>query len=451
MTVYFNRALCLAIATAWCWHYAPGAAAQSLAITDVTLIDGTGRAPAAGMTVLTNDGRIQAIGPTRDVEIPDDARRVGADGLYLIPGLWDMHVHITFTTELALPAFVANGVTGVRDMGGDLEQLNALRDAIRRRDRIGPRIIRAGPTVDGYKGGLEHRWVVASSGDGRKAVIELSEKQVDFIKIHNAVPREAYFALAEAASRHGLRFSGHIPMTVSPQEAIDAGQNSIEHTETLVEGVLSSKQFGLALGWSRFRRRDAPQLFAQMAQRGIAYDPILIAYWEGARRRRVEQDPDPRAEYVALSLRESWPGSFRTRSATVEFLRRRVFRSFLALVGSMNDAGVLILAGTDAGGRNVYPGFSLHDELALLVDAGLTPMQALQAATLNPAKHLGLEESLGTVEAGKIADLVLLDANPLADIENTRRIHAVVARGRYLSRDDLGAMLRDVKERAPNY
>ena len=422
-----------------------------IALTHVTVVDGTGAQPAVDATLLIRDGRIEALGPASGVGIPDDAQVIDARGKFAIPGLWDMHVHLTMTTEIALPAFVANGVTGVRDMGGDLELVDALRDEIRRGDRLGPRIVRAGPTVDGYKEGLENRWVVATAEDGRNAVIELEKRKVDFLKVHNAVPREAYFALAQEATRRGARFSGHIPMTVTPAEAIEAGQNSIEHTETLIEGTLSGKQLALVLGLGGFVSDEAPRLFAKMAERGSAYTPVLIAYYESARRGEIESNPDPRAEYVAHSLREVWPEYFPTRRRVVEFLRRRMFGAFQALVAEMKAADVLILAGSDAGGRNVYPGFSLHDELGLLVEVGLTPTEALQAASLNAARHLGLEKTLGTVEVGKFADLVLLAADPLEDIANTRRIEAVITRGHYLPKDRLEAMLDAVREAAPNY
>lgn len=424
-------------------------------LNHVTVIDATG-APAQGdCAVVIAGDRIAACGKAGEIAMPEGARVIDGSGKFLIPGLWDMHMHLSLTTDLALPALVANGVTGVRDMGGDLHQIDEWRRAIGSGRRVGPRIFRAGPLVDGPKKDAPFRVTVTDPAEARRAVAELTGQGVDFIKVHNLVPRDAYFALADECRRRRIRYAGHIPRGISAEEATASGQASIEHTETLVEAATfqpgsgaRDPQTALA-SYTETRRKD---LFAKFVENGTAFCPTLVEYWGFA----SEGDPwvrdDPRRAYVARAAREHMdryfplapPGTSPERYA----LRKAFFRKLRALVGEMQRAGVTLLAGTDPPVWGVYPGFSVHDELDQLVQAGLTPMQALQAATRNPARWLGHDKDLGTMEKGKKADLVLLGADPLQGIANTRKIFAVVAGGRVFLKPELEAMLADLKKAA---
>ena len=280
--------------------------------------------------------------------------------------------------------------------------------------------------------------------EARIAVRTLKKVGVDFIKLHRRTFREAYFAIANEARALKLPFSGHVPMTVSPAEASDAGQASLEHTETLFEGTFTNENSGKDLTAEVARWRETPEtsgLFAKFVRNGTSVDPTLIAPTDLARLIEAKE-PDPRARYMAASARQAAEKSLaemRPNSAKMlEELKPRI-RELQAVTGVMNRAGVKLLSGTDLSFYAV-PGFSLHDELQLLVTAGLTPAEALKAATVNPA---GLFPALkaGSVAAGQRADLVLLDANPLLDIGNTQRIRAVVLRGRVFDRKNVDDLL----------
>jgi imidazolonepropionase-like amidohydrolase len=437
-------------------HAAPS---RSIVVRDVTVIDATGSPPLLNMTLVISGNRIVALGKTGRVRVPRNARVIEGTGKYVIPGLWDMHIHLSLATELAIPALIANGVTGVRDMGGDVDQIDEWRRKIAGGGLLGPRIVRAGSVVDGQKPDALFRLTVTSATQARRAVISLKRRGVDFIKIHNAVPREAYFALADEARRRNVPFVGHVPKEVTPAEASDAGQRSIEHTESLFENILfSASQRGqsasdaLNQAFAAYQDGGATTLFRRFRRNGTWYDPALVTYRSFAFRTDFAANPDPRNRYVAASTRRSWdryqPIPQNLPAETIS-LRKSVFQRFLELVGLMRREQVNILAGTDAGGiRDVFPGFSLHDELALLVQAGLTPMEALETATRNPATFLGTSASLGTVERGKFADLVLLEANPLENIENLKRIAAVIVNGRYVPKSELQTMLAQVEATA---
>ena len=425
---------------------------KPLVFTHVTVIDATDAPPHPDMTVIITGDRITNLGKTGKIRVPKGAQVVDGTGKFLIPGLWDMHVHLSITTESTLPAFVANGVTGVRDMGGDLSQIDGWRKEIAAGVLTGPRIFRAGPLVDGPKKTAMYRLTVNNPTEARQAIIFLKEQGVDFIKIHNRVPRDAYFALADECRKQKITFAGHVPRGVSAEEASEAGQRSIEHTEVLVEAAAfqqgsQAKSPEQALATYTDERRKS--LFAQFAKNGTWYCPTLIEYRNFA----FETDPsvldDPRQKYLAPATKEYIEKFFPAppRDTPVEQYagRRAFFQTFFGLVSEMQRAGVGILAGTDPPARGVFPGFSLHDELALLVQAGLTPTEALQAATRNPAKFFGKLDSFGTIEKGKIADLVLLEGNPLENIQNTRQIAAVVHGGKLIPKLELQMMLNKVE------
>jgi hypothetical protein len=432
---------------------------SSIVFNHVTVIDVTGAPSKSDMTVIVTGNQISAIGKTGKLRVPKKAQMIDATGKFLIPGLWDMHVHLLLATELALPVLIANGVTGVRDMGGEIDQIDEWRSRITSGKLFGPRIVRAGLVVDGKKTDAPFRHTVTNATEARQAVNSLKHLGVDFIKIHNAVPREAYFALADEARKQNIAFAGHIPKEVTPAEASDAGQRSIEHTESLFDNILfgvsqrgQSAKDGLNQAFAAYADEKAATLFQRFRQNGTWYDPVLVTYRSFAFRTDFAANPDPRNRYVAASTKQLWdkhqPVNKDTPAETIA-LRKSVFERFITLVDLMQREKVNLLAGTDAGGiRDVVPGFGLHDELILLVQAGLKPIEALQAATINPAKYLNMTDLLGTIEKGKLADLVLLDANPLADISNTRKINAVVVNGRLLKREDLDEMLNKVAEKA---
>jgi imidazolonepropionase-like amidohydrolase len=382
---------------------ASAATQDTLVISGVTVIDGVATSPLANRAVLIAGDRIAAIVDAADVRrLPKGARTIQARGKFLIAGLWDMHVHLNASD---LRPLVAHGVTGVRDMGNALSSVDAWRAEIATGARIGPRIFRVGPTLNGQAFGPAHV-AITSDAEARSAVRVLKHVGVDAIKIHRALSREAYFALADEAKKLSIPFVGHIPQTVTAREASDAGQASFEHTETLFDGAAPLKP------------DESRALFRRFVENGNAFTPTLVNYRGSTEAANI----DPKL----LQQHPDLPAG-----------RQKMFNSFVALVGLMHQMGVTLMAGSDLGSKWISAGSSLQDELAILVQAGLTPLEALRTATRNPARFLSVDA--GTVEVGKLADLVVLDADPLVDIRNTRKIHAVISRGRFLDRSALQA------------
>jgi len=448
---------------------------RALVLTHITVIDATGAPARPDSTVVITGDRITALGKAGEVRPPRGAQVVDATGKFLIPGLWDMHVH--WYNPDFLPLFIANGVTGIRVMWGSPLH-HQWRQEIERGELLGPRMLIASPVVDGpvpiWPGSIS----VGDAAEGRQLVSRMKQDGADFIKVYNRIPREAYFAIADEAKKLGMPFAGHVPDAVSATEASDAGQKSIEHLTGILDACSTREEEvrkAREEAWSHLppgqripsrallrplnrtiletlNAEKASALFARLARNHTWQCPTLTVL----RNMSTLDDPklhdDPRLAYMPSDVRTSWnPATdFRLKDRTPEDyeLARTAFRKQVELVGQMRRAGVEFLAGTDVINPYCYPGFSLHDELGLLVQAGLSPMEALQAATLNPARFIGRERELGTVEKGKLADLVVLAANPLADIGNSRKIDAVVVNGRLYSKPEIEQMLARIKAAA---
>jgi len=440
---------------------------DSIVITHVTVINPGTSSVQADRAVLVSGGRIVSVSDAATFQSPASARVIDATGGYLLPGLWDMHVHSAFGDwfprgrDIILPLFVANGVTGVRDMGGDTSILLEWCKDISDRRIIGPRMRISGPMLDGYLPGGTLRFPsslpITSPADAVAAVDELKKQHVDFIKVQSVISHDAYLAAAAEARKQGLPIVGHVPDKVHIREVVEAGQQSIEHLMGIFEGCSAAedkflqgegnlelllktqdpeKCASLIKMLGRSGTWQVPTLVWQrggtfLDQRDLKHQPLdryVPTYWRDVTWRRFSE------EMLAELLRDPLP------------LRQRYFNRNLQMVGALHRAGVPFMAGTDAApGVYIMPGFSLHDELANFVEAGFTPMESLQTATSNPARFLGLAASLGSVETGKTADLVLLGANPLENIANTRTIKAVIANGRLFDRAALDQILRDVE------
>lgn len=450
------------------------APAQSLIIKNVTVIDATGAAPRKKMSVGIAVSRITAI--QKKLKTARGIQVIDAKGKFLIPGLWDMHIHLG-TPDIFFPLLVANGITGVREMFDGIP-METIRQWRARADV--PRIAAPG-FIDGppmlWSGAPlpPGAYAVATADQALRAVDAIARSGADFIKVYSSVPREAYFALAAEARAIGIPFAGHVPEEVSPLEAAAAGQRSQEHLLNILqacstrEDELRAKRVATMLdrsisGEARMRvlafenpedlldsysEQKASILFQTFARDGVWQTPTLTILAGFARARDEDFVHDPHRQYLPKSWTDQWdprrtmflkdlsPAEYDALNAKIRVLLERHEK----LVSDMHRAGVEFLAGTDANGANpVLPGFGLHDELALLVQSGLTPMEALQCATRNAARYFGSRD-FGTIEVGKSADLVLLDEDPLKDIRNTEKIHGVVMRGRYFSRQDLDGML----------
>ena len=440
--------------------------ASQLTIEGVTLVDPTGANANTEVSVEVDGERIVAIH-----EVDARTRRAGevivdGRGKFLIPGLWDMHVHWPAETSLRehySRLLIGNGVTAVRKMNsGVRRRANGGRDAAWNPSGFEPRAFASGPMVNGTGGLAEHSIVVQSPENVELALDSLFGAGADFIKVYNGIPREAYFAVLRDAARRGKTVAGHVPWSVTAPEAADSGQRSIEH----LLGILMSCSAREAELRAELSHAHADRNFTE-AMPGQRAEAAALRTYDETRCRRVAQRLAANGTWVVPTLATSakkaavgdvsaaqyMPGWKRMNADRQTWWSRRTpaerdrLRANYALeqhtVTLLRDAGVALMAGSDMPATMVVPGFSLHDELSLLVGAGLTPREALQTATIEPARFFDALDSLGTVAPGKVADMVLLDADPLLDINNTRRIAGVVMRGRYFERSQLDGLLSE--------
>jgi imidazolonepropionase-like amidohydrolase/ketosteroid isomerase-like protein len=436
---------------------------KPIVFTHVTVIDGTGAAAQNDMAVIIADGKIADIGKFSEIKLPKKSQVIDASGKFLIPGLWDMHVHLSKAGENTLPLFVTNGITSVRDMGGDYVQLLKWRKEAADGTRLSPRIKTPGALLESAEnvarmkreGTVEpvdkFRIGIATPEEARRAVDLMTSLGVDFIKFRTVASPEVYQAIAEESKAKGLMFVGH--QFGAPDEMIAAGQKSIEHY--IYPPIITNPKHA--------------EIYKRMVDGGIYIcttmvvgDKSLFVSYDDAK--KIVEDTtgkiDFRRKYLSGYLIEDWKEQLEEKKqpSPVDYIKLKelLIKDFQ----EMHKAGVRIMPGTDVAVLLIYPGYSLHDELQLLVKhVGLTPMEAIISATRYPAEFFGMQKTLGTIEKGKIADLVLLDANPLDDIGNTKRINAIVMGGRYFSKEarekmlaeveasDVTKLLRDIEER----
>src|SRR5688572_8884266 len=446
-----------------------------LAITHVAVVDAASNRLRVDQTLLITAGRISEVVPAAAV-IPNSVRVIDGTGKYVIPGLWDMHVHLLVTgplTELDLPLFIAHGVTGVRVMNADcrvpapgrpgcIEQYRDLQRQIDSGTVLGPRLVAlASWPVNGGAGIIDSMptfFNAATEEDGRKLARHFKERGVDLIKIYENISREGYVGLADEARKLGLPFAGHEPRAFSAIELSNFGQRSLEHSRTFLVNCFSAadsvRRGLLRLTPTQQRRRMVDEydhaLCAEVFGTFVR-NRTFITPTHGTRRMDAFAHDsayrnDARMKYVPAILRFRWIADANRMVASDSSVAGRksfmdFYRKGIELTGAAYRAGVRVMVGTDANDSFVFVGSSVHDELEQLFEAGLTPAQALDAATRSGAEYLGRSREFGSVQPGRAADLVLLDANPLADIRNSRRIHAVLRNGQYLSRAALDSLL----------
>jgi imidazolonepropionase-like amidohydrolase len=436
--------------------------AQTLTITHAMVVDTVTGKIAADATVVIRGNRIASV--VRGAR-PNGGSVVDARGRYLIPGLWDMHTHVYFDrtaadgSDLILPLFVANGVTGIRDMGSELDAVLHARDEVAAHRLLGPRMVVSGPMLDGPKSHYKAAIAVATVDDGRKAVDMLKRRGVDFIKVQSGIPRDAYFAIAEESKKVGIEFEGHVPDAVRATEAVSAGQRSFEHLIGIFEAsspdedayLTGKKAPGMFL--ATYDPVREARIIELLAKRRIWQCPTL--FWERGQWLvdAIDYASDPDLVYAGHTWTAQWPAVQRSILDSLDTdplpVREKFVAHEIGIVRRLHAAQVPFLAGTDTpAGIDVLPGISLHLELQRFVAAGFTPLEALQTATLNPARYYGRLDDYGTVQPGRIADLVLLDANPLDDIANTRKIAGVIVDGRYLSSQSVNELRNRLKRRA---
>jgi imidazolonepropionase-like amidohydrolase len=362
-----------------------------------------------------------------------------------------MHVHTAIAggREL-LPLYVANGVTGVRDMAGDWDTLKTWRSEIGRGQLVGPRVIASGPYLEGGDVPIPHL-LARNAAEATAGVDSLIALGVDFIKVHSQLNAESYFAIARRARERGVVFAGHVPRVVGSAAASDSGQKSIEHLLAIpaecthADSVALEPRYAVQGALGRCSTENLAPLYAKFVRNGTYVTPTFTAQVEVAVWPTRAVPGDSLAHYLPKSVRDYVAQIFPMPDSippNADSVGRAMLEKRLRQVATMQRAGVHVLTGTDAPLRNSPPGFGLHEELTLLARGGMSPFEVLRSATLEPARYFGMLDSLGTVATGKLADLVLLDANPLQDIRNTRRISAVVANGRLYAGAERERLLR---------
>ncbi|HEY4903622.1 MAG TPA: amidohydrolase family protein [Candidatus Sulfotelmatobacter sp.] len=460
--------------------FAPVVAAQSpdLAITHVTIIDPAAGKPQRDMTIVIHGGDIASVGRTKVLKLPASTKVIDGSGKFAIPGLWDMHTHFR-DTDRDLKMDIANGVLGIRNMGGVATEVFPLRDAIASGQRLGPKIVACGPIVDGPDSWSNPQFTVSvkNADEARATVRSLKQQGADFIKVYDGLSREEYYAIAEETKKLGFPFAGHLPSPIRVREASNAGQRTLEHGVALAGGstteeeyikqrldqsafqeAMRTKNFSLIPAkiardntamLDHFSQERADETYKLLAKNDTFLTPTLVTERSLTFVDDLNAKPDPRMEYVSADELNWWKpeNGMLTKYRTPEYIamRKREYAKTLEEVHRAQTLGVRLLAGTDITIPFTYPGFSLHDELGLFVEAGLTPMQALETATTNPARLLGLSKTWGRIESGCTANLVLLNADPLANISNTKRIDSVVVNGKLLQRAQLDHMLDEAK------
>ena len=436
-------------------------------ITHATVIDTQTGKESRDQTVVISGDRISHVGDSSTLKPTPKAKIVDGSGKFLIPGLWDMHVHGT-KFDSTLPLYVANGVTGVREMFGPPDA-NKFRAELAARHLIAPHIYLASPIVDGKPPIVPNSIEVANANEARSAVDEQKQRGADFIKVYSLLSRDAYFAIIDEARRQNIPVDGHVPNSVSVWEATAAKQRTIEHLfgvelgcssheKELRSKFLTANPFKnewdalLLEAWQSYSDDRCKGLFAELKKNGTWPVPTLVARHSFGLLNDPQFTSDKRVGYFSGEFRDWVTGKFDTRmkeSSAADFqVIRKTFSEESRVTGELFRAGVPMLAGTDVGNPFCFPGFSLHDELTLLVESGVTPLGALQMATRNPAMFMGVTDKYGSVTPGKIADLVLLDADPLQDIHNTTKISEVFLDGKEYDRAALDHILASAEKSA---
>ena len=411
-----------------------GQPALDVRIDNVAVIDVQADSVHQPRSIAISDGVIVDVSPARTKQM-DANVVIDGTGLFALAGLWDMHVHTLWDVDVSknfLPLFVANGVVGVRDMGGTIDVRHSVDSLITSGAIISPTIVSPGPLLDGpFPIDPSISEAITDSSQAVSTVDSLAEAGVDFIKVYTLLPREAFFGLVEQARKYGLPVAGHLPIDITVEEAIDAGMISIEH---LNEGV----EFLCNVG-------DCTSLATDLVEYGVYMTPTLSIIKSKAMITDSVFTSDNRLSHLPESVVSYWQGIAESRRTNIDVgevtRKEKRLQTAMQLTAELNELDVLVLAGSDAGDIYSMPGFTLHDELKLMVDAGLTPAEALATATINPAKYLDEESVRGSIDAGKIADIILLRANPLSDIAALDAIEAVVQGGQVYHRDAIDDML----------
>ena len=430
-----------------------------------TLVDVASGKEVSDSTIVMRGERIEQIG-SGNRSIPEGAQIIDTKGKWIIPGLIDSHAHAENPDETPFSLYLANGVTTIRNPGGNITVLRLTRERLIRGELSGPRLFFSGPLLDGIPPVWPDMSLLVDTPQRAKSAVNfLADQGVDFVKVYNNVKEAELRAIIETAKQRGLPVAGHIPRSMTMTHAVELGMTRLEHIRVTGREMLSPDEADeidpLPLGrrepllWQRFdlQSEKMQALIQRLARSGIFLDPTLVIA-EGTEVPNMDADKnDPNNQYLSPKVVEryvSLKSPIYELPAELQSAGLEAFHKQEKFVGMCNRAGVKIIAGTDGPGiGNQLPGFGLHRELELLVESGLSPLQALRAASSTAAEALGKDDRLGTVEPGKFADMVVLDADPLLEIQNLKKIHLVVQDGKIYAPDALLRQARSEANRRP--
>jgi len=416
-------------------------------ITNVNVVDVRTGEILKNKTVAIDSNRITAI-YDKEIVGSDSTIVIDGKGKYLIPGLWDMHAHYKWSRVDLDPLLIANGITGVREMWGDMPEFVKVPEKERLKGVVSPDIYLSGDLLDGNPPAMPGSVVVTTPEEAVDAVKKQIDKNVDFIKVYSMLTEEAFMGIAKEARKRNIPFAGHIPNRVSIYKAIEAGMASSEHLYGFLNACSSVDASNESLV-STFSEKRFDSLCSVLAKSSMWICPTLVVNRAMSSLNDSIFINDNRTAYLPGYVTDIWSMKLNpyTKSEIAIFANSNKGRYLfeLSLIGKMNEKGVKFIAGTDFPNPYVFPGFSLHDELSLMGKGGMPALDVLRSATINPAIFMNKTADLGSVEVGKLASLVLLNKNPLDDIENTKTIETVIVRGRVYSRSALDLMLEQAK------
>jgi len=417
-------------------------------ITNVNIVDVNTGKILKNKTIAIDNDRITAI---YDKEIFGSTATIVIDGngKYLIPGLWDMHAHYKWSHVDLDPLLIANGITGIREMWGDMPALVEIPKKIQQEGAVSPDVYLSGDLIDGNPPSFPAGCLVVTTPDEAvDAVKKQIDKKVDFIKVYSSLSEECFMAIAKEAKKKNITFAGHIPNRVSIYKAIEAGMVSSEHLYGFLNACSAVDTSNEAL-ISTFSEKRFDSICSVLAKSSMWLCPTLTVNRAMSYLNDTIFTNDNRMSYLPGYILEIWNQKMApyTKTEIDNFAKSTRVRYLfeLSLIGKMNEKGVKFIAGTDFPNPFVFPGFSLHDELSLLVKGGMPTLDALRSATINAAIFMNKKADFGSIEVGKLASVVLLNKNPLENIENTKTIETVIVRGKVINRKALDSMLAQIK------
>ncbi|HAX71434.1 MAG TPA: amidohydrolase family protein [Anaerolineales bacterium] len=434
-----------------------GASASIYAITNVTVVDVEKGILIPERTLLIVNARIDKIGPYEKIKIPQGATVIDGQGLYLMPGLVDAHVHY-YDAPVFGRVLLANGVLLVRDMGMPNEYILPLRDQLNRGETLGPEMIATGAVLDGNSPVIPTISISVSTPEqGRAAVQAQIAAGANMIKVYSKLDQAVFLAIVEEAQRSEIQVVGHVPDTVYIEDAAAAGQSSIEHwfgfdkviarllgeqVEFQYTGIGSG--FGYLLRLCEVDPQALQDVYRGLKKSGVTLDPTVVIFRNWPNMDSLELQSLPHSEYISHDLFSMWKTQWAGQTEFPDLF----WQNWAQMVRQMNEAGIPLTIGTDLMCPGLIPGYSVHEEMQIWQEAGIPPADILRSATLVPAQFMGLENRLGSIQEGKSASMILVRGNPLEDIRNAQQIESIFLRGKYFNREDLDQLLAEARELA---